>query len=96
MSDFDRRWQDCVSLARQAASGPVEAPAGFATRAWSRWTAPSSPCPNADWTALSLRALILATIALLICAMTEFHSASAGSAFALHLEDVVTRVWGQL
>ena len=96
MSDFERRWQDCVVRARQAATGPVQAPAGFATRAWSRWAAESGTCPPAGWAALSLRALILATIALLMCVATEFYSSSPGSVFALHLEDVVTNAWGKL
>ena len=96
MNEFDRRWQDCAARARQEAADPVRVPAGLATRAWAQWRAQPSNSLAAVWAALSFRALILATIALIACALTEFYATSPGSAFAPHIEDVVTSVLGTL
>ena len=96
MHEFDHRWQACAAQARQEVAGPVQAPAGFATRTWARWTASSRPSPAAAWTALSFRTLILATVVLAVLAVAEYSTASAGSALAPHLEDVVANVWGTL
>ena len=96
MNDFDRRWRECAARVRAEAAGPVLVPAGVATRAWAQWTAQSSAFPAAAWPALALRALILASIALLLCAATEFYTTSSDSVFAPHVEDVVTSVWGNL
>ena len=96
MHEFDRRWQACAAQARQGVAAPVQVPAGFATRTWARWTASSRPSPAAVWTALSLRALILATAVLAVLAVAEYATAAAGSALTPHLEDVVANVWGTL
>jgi hypothetical protein len=96
MNEFDRRWQDCAARARQEAAGAVQVPAGLATRVWARHTAESSDPRAGAWASLSLRALILATIALIVCAVTELCTAPPASAFAPHLEDMVTSVWGRL
>lgn len=93
MNEFERRWQECAARARHAAADPVTAPAGFATRTWARWTAQPGRAEAAVWTALSLRALVLATAVLVICAVTELCSASADTVLPPHLEDVVTSVW---
>lgn len=96
MNEFDRRWRDCASRACQGATDPVQIPAGFATRAWARWTAQSRTSLASAWTALSLRALILATIVLCICALTEYYATSPGCVLTPHLEDVVAIAWGTL
>jgi hypothetical protein len=96
MTEFDRRWQACAARARQAAPEPAAVPAGLATRAWAQWTAQSAGSAAALWTALSFRALVLATIALIVCAAAEFYAAPRGSVFAPHLEDIVTNVMGTL
>ncbi len=96
MNEFDRRWQDCAARARQEVAGSIQVPVGFATRAWAHWTAQSKTSSTAAWLTLSFRALVLATAALAVLAVTEFHKASASSAFAPHVEDVVADVWRTL
>lgn len=93
MNEFERRWQACAAEARQAPGVPVAAPAGLATRTWARYLARSGVPALDAWAALSFRALVLATIALLICAAIEFCTPSQGSPLTLHLEDVVTSIW---
>jgi hypothetical protein len=93
MSEFESKWQECIGRARQAEADPIDVPAGFATRAWAEWTARASHAADALWPVLSLRALILTTIVLAMCIVTELCSASADTVFAPHLEDVVTTVW---
>ena len=96
MPEFDQKWQACATRARQEVAGPVLIPASFATRTWARWTERPRPSPTAAWTALSLRALILATAVLAVLAVAEYSAAAAGSALAPHLEDVVANAWGTL
>ena len=102
MSDFQSRWQQCAARARQEKAAAEAAPAGLATRVWARWRAeaearlgPGARAPS-PWLALSWRALVLATIALAACAALDYYTASPGSSFAPHLEDVVTNVWETL
>lgn len=96
MNEFDHRWQACAAQARQDVAGPVPVPAGFATRAWARWTGRSHTSLAAVWTALSFRALILATLVLVVLATAEFSTPAADNALTPHLEDVVANVWGTL
>jgi hypothetical protein len=96
MNEFDHRWQTCAARARQDVAGPVPVPVGFATRTWARWTGRSHASLTAVWTALSFRALILATLVLVVLATAEFSTASADNALTPHLEDVVANVWGTL
>jgi hypothetical protein len=51
----------------------------------------SSP-PAAVWLDLSLRALVVATAALVICGAIEFWTAPPEGGFVPHIEDVVTRI----
>ena len=95
MNEFDRRWQDCAARARQEDLALVPVPVGFATRAWARWLAQSNSS-LAAWTALSFRALVVATIVLAILALTELRTASPGSSLAPHIEDAVTNIWRAL
>ena len=96
MPEFDQKWQACATRARQEVADPVRIPAGFATRTWARWTERSRSSLAIAWTALSWRALILATAVLAVLAVAEYATASAGSALAPHLEDVVANIWGTL
>jgi hypothetical protein len=96
MNEFDRRWQACARRACAGATDAVHIPAGFATRVWARATAPSSTSLAGAWAALSLRALILTSIVLLVCGLTEYYTASAESVLTPHLEDTVVAVWGTL
>lgn len=93
MTEFDSRWQECAARARQTGSAPAQAPAGLATRAWAQFTAVTAPAVASAWPSLSWRALVLATVVLVVCLAAEFYSASSASAFAPHLEDLVTRIW---
>jgi hypothetical protein len=92
MNEFDHRWQACAARARQVPGGPVDVPPGFATRVWARWTSQSSPAPAAVWLGLSLRALMVATVVLAVCAAMELGNTGGEGSFVPHVEDVVTRM----
>jgi hypothetical protein len=96
MSEFDRRWQDTVGRACQAANEAGQMPAGFSTRVWARWTSQSRTSPSDAWVAISFRALVLATIVLLVCGLGEYFAAASESVLSPHLEDAVASVWGTL
>lgn len=93
MNEFDRRWQLCARHARQEATQPSPVPAGLATRVWARSVAGQHDSLSAAWAAMSFRMLVLATIALAICGLTEYYAAASESVWTPHLEDAVTAVW---
>ena len=92
MNEFDRRWQTCAARAHETAGVEMDVPAGFAHRVWANWRSERSSPPAAVWLDLSLRALVVAAVALAVCAAMEFWTAPPEGSFVPHVEDVVTRM----
>jgi len=98
MKPFDRNWQIGAAKARQAPVPPLsEMPFGFATRVVAQWQSRThAASPDAVWERLSLRALVCASVLLLISLAWTSSLASDGQMLKPSLEHTVADLFWML
>jgi hypothetical protein len=97
MNDFEKRWQECASRARQA-EDETESPApGFAARVWARSQTEETAIPwEALWLRWSLRSLIGVSIILTACLTMEMINPENSHSLIPHVEDTVAEMFWML
>ena len=98
MKLFDRKWQIGAAQARQAPPPPMgEIPFGFATRVVAEWQArPRAVSPDAVWERFSLRALVCASVLLLISLAWSSSLSGDGQTLKPSLEHTVADLFWML
>ena len=98
MKPFDRKWQIGAAKARQAFTPPLrEIPFGFATRVVAEWQARTrTVSPDAVWERLSLRALVCASVLLLISLAWSSSLSGDGQMLKPSLEHTVADLFWML
>jgi hypothetical protein len=98
MKLFDRKWQIGAARARQAPALPLrEIPFGFATRVVAEWQGRTQAVsPDAVWERLSLRALVCASVLLLISLAWSSSLSGDGQMLKPSLEHTVADLFWML
>ena len=98
MKTFDRKWQIGAAEARKAQAAPLrEIPYGFATRVVAEWQARTrTVSPDAIWERLSLRALVCASVLLLISLVWSISLSADGQMLKPSLEHTVADLFWML
>ncbi|MBI3849121.1 MAG: hypothetical protein HY298_02345 [Verrucomicrobia bacterium] len=98
MNRFDRNWQVGAAAARKAPVPPLrEIPFGFATRVVALWRAQArTVSPDVIWERLSLRALVCASVLLLLSLAWSSSMSADGQLLKPALEHTVADLFWML
>jgi len=98
MNLFDRKWQIGAAEARKAPTPPLrKIPFGFAARVVAEWRAlANTVSPDAVWERLSLRALVCASVLLLISLAWSSSLSGDGQTLKPSLEHTVADLFWML